>query len=145
MKKIVVTTASALPLVTAGALPEEPDGRGVAEIGMRYAPRCAEGRCCVEGVYGRNQFGRAALLSRMRSCTGATVRRGGASGSSSRCSSRAAACRPRSRGSAVSVVNGGTATDASEISSKPVTAKSPPGRMPREFRPSIRPSATVSL
>ncbi|MFB5205081.1 hypothetical protein, partial [Stenotrophomonas sp. 3diitr2024] len=38
------------PLVTAGALPEEPDGRGVAEIGMRYAPRCAEGRCCVEGV-----------------------------------------------------------------------------------------------
>ena len=39
----------------------------------------------------------------------------------------------------------GTATDASEISSNPVTAKSPPGRMPREFRPSIRPSATVSL
>ncbi|WP_329760047.1 hypothetical protein [Stenotrophomonas geniculata] len=52
MKKIVVATASAARAFITGAVPleEDPVGRGVAEIGMRYAPRCAEGRCCVEGV-----------------------------------------------------------------------------------------------
>ena len=43
------------------------------------------------------------------------------------------------------VLNGGTLTLASGMSSKPTTAKSLPGRIPRASRPSCRPSATASL
>ena len=40
---------------------------------------------------------------------------------------------------------GGALTDASGMSSNPVTAKSCPARRPRVARPAIRPSATASL
>jgi hypothetical protein len=129
MKKIAVIATNATRVLVAGAARE-------ATNGVLMRDPCSE-----KLRVGRHQRAAAAHDE----LDGCHVLQGRGIGRSHALQQQFGGLRPRARGSTDSVVSGGVDNAASGMSSKPVIAKSTPGRVPRACRPSINPSATLSL